>query len=517
MERFASFAGIFILLGIAYLFSTARRKVPWRIVVVGILLQVYLAVFVVRTEWVPYVLSAAAILCGLILIAGFARNLPGHWTPAARSLGILGALTTTLHLAIHFKLGWIVGLQVLVGFFLLLLFLKGGARRLFALAGCIGVALLAVAQAQPWALPKNFVFLALDGMGAGVNWVNGFAHKGAVAVLGDLPNQGFIFAFEVGAIILLFSAILSLLYYVGFLPWLVGLMARVLHGALGVSGAESLAAASNVFVGQTEAPLVIRPYLPKMTQSEVMALMAGGFATIAGSVLGAYVSFFEQAGFQRGAADLIAASVMSAPAAFVFAKLFVPETELSETAERAGLPRQQIGSNALDALTGGVQAGLKLAVNVIAMLLVFYALIYMLDEGVGWVVSWFSDSAKVTFTQLYSYLFAPFAFLMGVPWEDCLQVGELIGTKTIFNEFVAYEQLSGKIQAGELQTRSIVLATYALCGFANFMSIGIQIGGMSQLAPGRRSDFSRLALKAMIAGALACQLTACIVGGLGRF
>jgi CNT family concentrative nucleoside transporter len=364
-------------------------------------------------------------------------------------------------------------------------------------------------------LPNDFVFRAVDGIGAGVEWLVGFAKLGADQVFGGLRDAGgFVFAIDIGAIILLFGGLLSVLYHV--IPWLVGLMARVLHRALGVSGAESLAAASNVFVGQTEAPLVIRAYLPGMTRSEIMALMTGGFATIAGSVLGAYILFLQGAGFEDGAAHLIAASVMSAPAAFVFAKLFVPETEVSQTRDGAVASPEALGTNLLDALASGVTAALKLAVNVVAMLLVFYALIFILNAVVDWIAHVVFGAKDVTFQVLYARLFQPFAWLIGVPAEDTLAVGELLGTKTIFNEFIAYDNLGGMIKRGEIQPRSAVLSTYALCGFANFMSIGIQIAGLGQLAPGKRKVFAQLALRAMVAGALACQLTACIVGVIGR-
>jgi CNT family concentrative nucleoside transporter len=297
---------------------------------------------------------------------------------------------------------------------------------------------------------------------------------------------------------------------VGVLPRIVGFLARLLHRALGVSGAESLATASNVFIGQTEAPLVVRPYLARMTRSEITALMTGGFATIAGSVFGIYVKFLSEAGLERGAADLIAASVMSAPAAFVLAKLFVPETEAAETAEGAAFHREEMGTSLLDSLAKGVTAGTRLAVNVIAMLLVFWALIKMLDEGVGWLAG-VAGRPDLRFGDLYAPVFAPFAWLMGVPWADCYRVGELLGTKTIFNEFLAYKDLAGHVRDGTIGARSAMLSTYALCGFANFMSIGVQIGGLSALAPERRADFVKLAFRAMVAGSLACQMTACIV------
>ncbi|MHC4939703.1 MAG: NupC/NupG family nucleoside CNT transporter, partial [Planctomycetota bacterium] len=390
-------------------------------------------------------------------------------------------------------------------------------RRVAALAGCVFPAVLIWTPV----LPDDFLFEALRAIGDGVLWVLGFANKGARDVFGDLADpakSGWIFAIQVSAIVILFSALMSVLYYVRLLPWLVGVMARLLYRTLGVSGAEALSAASNVFIGQTEAPLVVRPYLDRMTRSEIMALMAGGFATIAGSVFGIYVQFLDEAGFKDGAANLIAASVMSAPAAFVFAKLLLPETEKSETATGAEVPRERLGTNLLDALAGGVTAGVRLAVNIAAMLLVFYALIYMFDAAIAWGSELYHDVAgepgtkPLTFQQLYGYLFAPLALLIGVPWDDSVTVGQLIGTKTIFNEFIAYQQLGGMIDSGLITRRSAMLATYALCGFANLMSIGIQIGGLSALAPKRRPEFAALALKAMIAGALACQLTACIVG-----
>jgi len=508
----ASLAGIFVLLGIGYLFSTARNKVPWRLVIVGIALQVWLALFIVRTDWVPVLLTLSAGACALLLLAGLARPLPEAWSGTARGLGLLGAATALIYLAIHTGAWWLLFAVALLHF------VKGRARVVTALAGCLAI----LACLHFWDLPDNFVFLAVAGVGKAVTWICGFAAQGADDVFGSLRGQGgFVFAIEIGSIILLFGGLMSLLFYAGIIPWVVGIMARVLHRALGVSGAEALATASNVFIGQTEAPLVIRPYLARMTRSEITALMTGGFATIAGSVLGAYVAMFQRAGFNRGAADLIAASVMSAPAALVFAKLFVPETETPETTGTASpgimLARKSIGTNALDALSDGVTAALKLALNVVAMLLVFYALIHILDTSVNWGVRRLFPQSAVNFRTLYSYLFAPFAFLMGVKPSDCLAVGELIGTKTIFNEFIAYDRLGAMIAQGRLAVRSTVLSTYALCGFANFMSIGIQIAGMSQLAPSRRTDFSKLAFRSMVAGALACQLTACIVGVIGTF
>ena len=533
MDRFASLIGIFALLGVCYFFSTDRKRVSWRIVLVGIGFQAYLAAFLVRSDWVPWLLTIASTLC-LGMLVGERRflgdasdddtSLRAFGVIAARALGQLGFLTCLITAWIASSDGW--GLLVL---FLAVVAYRAPPRvqRVIPWVGCVGV----VAFLWRGILPNNFAYLALDGISTGVLTVVNYAGEGARWVFAGLGDPGaatgWIFAVQVGSIVILFSALMSLLYYLGVLPWLVRRMAGLLYRGMGVSGAESLSAASNVFIGQTEAPLVVRPYLDKMTRSEIMALMAGGFATIAGSVFGAYVAFLTNAGFARAGADLIAASVMSAPAAFVFAKLLVPETGEPVTSAGAELSRDQMGTNALDALAGGVTAGVRLAVNIAAMLLVFYALIAMLNDFVtwltqslpGWLHPFVGDtwSGDMTFQDLYGYLFAPFAWFMGVPTVDCVAVGELIGTKTIFNEFIAYEELGKMIEAGKLQERSIVLATYALCGFANFMSIGIQIGGLAALAPSRRSDFASLAFKAMIAGLFACQLTACIVGVIGDF
>ncbi len=502
--------GIGVLIGIATLFSTSRRDISWRLVTVGIALQAYLALFIVRTSAVPTLLTVAATLCAIAIVVGALRPVPLLLVGTARFLGLLGVVTAVLFFAwTQSSVFILIGLAPLF-------FVRGISRDALAVLGCV----LAVLCLRVWGMPENFVFLAIAKMGAAVTWLVGFAIEGGDYVFGGMRevSGGFVFAINVGAIILLFGGLMSFLYYVGLIPWMVGLMARGLRRALGVTGPEALAAASNVFVGQTEAPLVIRPYLQTMTRSEIMALMTGGFATIAGSVLGAYVAMFQKVGFTRGPADLIAASVMSAPAAFVFAKIFVPETEtpVLSTADEPALDRSAVGVNALDALAGGVTAGLKLAVNVVAMLAVFYALIRILDSSVNWVAAELFNRPGITFTWLYSRAFAPFAFLMGVEWSECVSVGKLLGTKTMFNEFIAYDSLTDMIAKGKLSPRAAVLSTYALCGFANFMSIGIQIAGLSQLAPGRRTDFSRLALRAMIAGAMACQLTACIVALLGE-
>jgi len=520
MERLISFLGVLVLLAIGYVCSADRRRIPWRVVILGTLLQAWLALFLIRPGSVPLAATVTAVLC---LVAFLPVRLPAGLREFARLVAIgLGTLGIAVVLAETCRVMddarfTLLAVAAAIAVVLLPRFLPAVRAPLVGGGAVCGLVLV---PALLWSghLPRDFVYLGLSGVGSAILWVVDFAKAGTGFVFGGIArDRPFVFAIDVAAIILLFSALMSVLYYVGILPRVVGFLGRILHRGLGVSGAESLATAANIFVGQTEAPLLVRPYLARMTRSEITALMTGGFATIAGSVFAVYVLFLREAGLDRGAADLICASVMSAPAAFVFAKLFVPETEVAETREGAAVSRDQIGTSVLDALANGVTAGVRLAVNVAAMLLVFYALITMLDAVVVFVARVVSPGSSLDFQKLYAYPFAPFAWLMGVPWHDCLSVGQLLGTKTIFNEFIAYESLGRMYKAGDLSSRAAILSTYALCGFANFGSIGVQIGGLSALAPERRPDFVRLALKSMVAGTLACQLTACIVGVIGSF
>jgi CNT family concentrative nucleoside transporter len=278
---------------------------------------------------------------------------------------------------------------------------------------------------------------------------------------------------------------------------------------LGTSGAESLSAAANIFVGQTEAPLLIKPYIQKMTKSEIMAVMVGGFATIAGGVMAAYIGMGIDAG------HLLTASVISAPAALVMAKIIVPETETPVTAGVVIHDVPKSGVNVFEAATIGASDGLHLALNVGAMLIAFTALIAMADAIVIEISTLMGH--RQTLGNLLGYVFAPLAWVMGVPAEDCLKVGELLGIRAATNEFIAYEQMAKWMKPDSgvaLAERSRVILTYALCGFANFASIGIQIGGIGSMVPERREDIARLGLKAMIGGMLACFMTACIAGML---
>ncbi|TVQ40830.1 MAG: NupC/NupG family nucleoside CNT transporter [Wenzhouxiangella sp.] len=348
----------------------------------------------------------------------------------------------------------------------------------------------------------------------------GYTRAGSEFVFGalvDVDNFGFIFAFQVLPTIIFFAALMACLYHLGLMQRLVESMAWVMNRLMGVSGSESLATAANVFVGQTEAPLVVRPFISGMTRSELFALMTGGMATIAGGVLAAYVLLLggsdpeTQTFFAR---HLISASIMAAPAALVMAKLLVPETAQSETAGAVRVAIDRPHVNLIEAAAGGAGEGLKLALNVGAMLLAFLALIALINGPLGWFGSitgletWLGQ--PLSLALLLGWLFAPLAFLAGVPLAEAVTVGSLVGQKVVANEFVAYIALS-ELQDG-LSERSVLIATYALCGFANFASIAIQIGGIGSIAPARRPDLARLGLKAVLAGTLVSLLNAAWAG-----
>ncbi len=330
---------------------------------------------------------------------------------------------------------------------------------------------------------------------------------------GTVAQTGAFFAFNVLPTIIFFSSLTTVLYHLGVMQTVVKAMAWVMQKTMRTSGAETLSAAGNIFVGQTEAPLLIKPFVASLTRSELMAVMTGGFATVAGGVLAAYVGMLV-AHFPDIAGHLMAASVMSAPAALVCAKLLLPEEEVPQTAGTLDVVVERPDANVIDAAARGASEGMSLALNVGAMLLAFIALIQLLNALLGW-SGGLMGLDGITLEGLLGAAMAPVAWLMGVPWQDARVVGELMGLKTVLNEFVAYLQLSS-ILAGDspLQPRSVIIATYALSGFANFSSIAIQVGGIGSIAPSRRSDLSRLGLRAMVGGSIAAFMTATVAGML---
>lgn len=340
----------------------------------------------------------------------------------------------------------------------------------------------------------------------GARFLFGKLYEGSMVydpAVGTQVPLGFIFIAHVLMTIVFFGALMSVLYHIGLMQLLIGAVARVMRLALGTSGSETLCCAANIFVGQTEAPLVVKPYIDRMTRSEMMAVMTGGFATIAGGVMIAYTRMGMDAG------HLLAASVMSAPAALVFAKVMIPETEVSETAGTAPVKLERTTLNVIDAAAVGAGDGMKLAINVAAMLMAFLALIAMLDAGLGW-VGGLVGRPGLSMASIFGIVFGPFALMMGIPWDEAPRVGQILGTQVSVNEMVAYARLVEMRET--LSPRSFDIATYALCGFANFGSVAIQLGGISALAPGRRADLAKLGLRAMLAGAFACWQTATIAG-----
>lgn len=355
-----------------------------------------------------------------------------------------------------------------------------------------------------------------DAIQTGAKAFLGFADEGNKLVFGALgdpalagkafgPANATVLAVIVTGTIIFISAISSLLYHYGILQRVVQAMAWVMRHLMGTSGSETLAAAANIFMGQTEAPLVIKPYLPRMTRSELMCLMVGGFATIAGGVFAVYTGVF-----QIPAGHLLTASVMSAPAALLVSKILVPETEASDTRDGTHARIERESLNGIDALCTGASDGMKLSLNVLAMLIAFTAVValanHLLSLGLA-PLGWKTDRPL---QAVFGYANAPFAFLLGIPSKDVLAVGQILGERIVLNEFIGYLSLSS--QKTTLDERSYTLATYALCGFANLGSVAIQIGGIGALVPVRRADLARLGLKAMFGGLLTCYLTACIVG-----
>jgi CNT family concentrative nucleoside transporter len=330
---------------------------------------------------------------------------------------------------------------------------------------------------------------------------------------GLLANTGAFFAFNVLPTIIFFSSLMAVLYYLGVMQLLVKGLAWGMQKTLGTSGAETLSASGNIFLGQTEAPLLVRPFIKNMTSSELNTVLVGGFATIAGGVLAAYVGMLS-GWFPGIAAHLLAASVMNAPAGLILSKILVPETMVPVTQGTLRMEVEKTDGSVIEAAANGAGQGVQLAINVAAMLMAFVALVAMLNFLLGW-GGGLVGVEGLSLQGILGFILRPLAWVMGVPWQDTAYVGSLIGIKTTLNEFVAYAQFAGDLSAGQLlDPRSAVILTYALLGFANFSSIAIQIGGLGGMAPERKSEIAKLGLKAMIAGNLAAFMSASLAGML---
>ena len=329
----------------------------------------------------------------------------------------------------------------------------------------------------------------------------GFSNNGANFLFGDNPIFDS-FAFRVLPSIIFFSALMSILYHFGITQRAVSFIAKIMQRSMDTSGPETLSVSANIFVGQTESPLLIKPYILKMTRSELMTLMVGGFATVAGGVLAFYVTWL--ANIPGIAGHLLSASVMSAPAALAIAKIIYPEVDVENIDNNIKLSNSKQSSNIIEALGSGASDGLKLAVNVGAMLIAFISIIALTN----YLLSFLGTSLEI----ILGYLFQPLAWSMGIPWEDSGAIGSLLGKKIVFTELIAFGDLKEMIDGDVISNRSAIIASYALCGFANFGSIGIQLGGIGGIAPERKKDISELVLKAMIGGAIASFITACIAG-----
>ena len=370
-----------------------------------------------------------------------------------------------------------------------------------------------------------------DWLSHGFVAILGFVNEGSNFIFGslmDIETYGFIFAFQVLPTIIFFSALMGVLYHLGVMQAVVRAMAWAITKVMRVSGAETTSVCASVFIGQTEAPLTVRPYIGKMTQSELLTMMIGGMAHIAGGVLAAYVGMLgggdpeQQAFFAK---HLLAASIMAAPATLVIAKILVPETGEPLTRGTVKMEVEKTTANVIDAAASGAGDGLRLALNIGAMLLAFIALIALVDAPLKWfgevtgIASWLGQPTSLA--TLLGYLLAPIAWVIGIPWQDAIVVGSLIGQKVVINEFIAYTQLAsilnGQVPNVALSPQGALIATYALCGFANFSSIAIQIGGIGGLAPERRSDLARFGLRAVLGGTIATLMTATIAGVLSHF
>jgi CNT family concentrative nucleoside transporter len=538
--RFIGVLGVLLLLGLAWAMSTHRRHFPWRVVVWGLGLQFLFAVIILREDiWSFAGMAALAAWVAFYLIRTD-REVPERPLPVVFALmagaSLLGVGAVALGSAVPAVAAVVLVVALAVNGRWKLL--RPGQAPMGALLAVMIVAFLVASDIHGRALFGEFsvkvsAFLELSDYGARFLFGNladrQYFFPGGAA---SWPGFGFQFAFKVLPTILFFGGFMSVLYYLGIMQKIIEALARFMRWTIGTSGAETLSCTANIFVGQTEAPLLVKPFLNDMTRSELLTIMVGGFATIAGGVLAAYIAMGIPAG------HLIAASVMSAPAALLIGKIIYPELEHSATAGDVKLPDIDSGGNVIEAAANGITDGLKLAVNVGAMLIGFIALIAVLDVALNWMDALIDGrllkGAAVAYSSggmspvegeyagifpgslqtLFGTVLRPLAWFMGVPWADAGRIGNLLGIKISLNELVAYGVLGSYVQEGALSEKATVIATYALCGFANFSSIGIQLGGIAAVAPRRRAALASLGLKAMFGGAIASWLTATIAGML---
>jgi CNT family concentrative nucleoside transporter len=422
----------------------------------------------------------------------------------AAMIGVAWALSSDRRKVNWRLVGFGVGLQFVFGFLVLK---TGVGQALFDGASAVFQQLLAFTEDG-----ARFIFGNLVRDNVPVGQPVGEPSDMAVLQTGqNWANTGAYFAFSVLPVIIFFASLTSVLYYLGVMQWVVRSIAWIMQRTMRTSGAETLSVAGNIFVGMTEAPLMIKPFISRLTVSELNTVMVGGFATIAGSVMAAYVGMLTPY-FPDIAGHLLTASVMNAPAALVISKLLVPESAVPETADSVKVEVELEEANVIDAAAAGASQGLHLALNVGAMLLAFIALLALVNFGVGWLGDLVSLEG-LTLERIFGWVLAPLVWLLGLGWSDAEIVGSLVGVKLVATEFVAYLQLAGIMEtAGTLSPRGAIIATYALLGFANIPSIAIQIAGIGGIAPKRRGDLSRLGLKAMVGGNLAAFMSASLAG-----
>ncbi len=540
-----SILGLFTLLGIAWLLSYHKTKIRLKPILWGVGLQFLFALIILRNDKFSFIgMGILGILIVTYILQKDDQKLGSGYK--AMIIVVLGSIAVwTLFYLLHPTVSqWVLILSLI---FLIVNSIKKFYQPAQRYAGVLfvisGIAFLVTHGFHGQVIFKGFSdkiagFLSLSDYGAKFLFSNLADNRFFGPWVPDFPNAGtwpgfgFQFGFKVLPTIIFFGGFMSVLYHLGIMQKVIEAMSKFMRWTIGTSGAETLSCSANIFVGQTEAPLLIKPFLNKMTKSELLTVMVGGFATIAGGVLAGYISMGIPAG------HLIAASVMSAPAALVVGKIIFPEREHSQTAGDVALPKIKVGDNVIEAAANGITDGLKLAVNVGAMLIGFIALIAVIDvilnyadllidgkflkgdyiryaaSGMSPAIGEFRGIIPGSLQTFFGTLLRPLAWMMGVPWEYADKVGNLLGIKLSLNEFVAYGTLGAYINDGILSQRAITIATYALCGFANFSSIGIQLGGISALAPNRKSDLAKIGLKAMFGGAIASFMTATIAGFL---